>query len=401
MAKIIVVESDDQTRVPFLRGILTRSLQDSGLSFDDAYDLATQVRQQLGDTPEIGTRSLRKLVAELLQATHGARLVERYLHPAHPPSTIHVRHQDGRITPFSILEHQRCLESIGLAYEETTRVIAKINRELLAKRAPLITSQSIARKTFQVLSDSPELGPPVARRYLVWVDFVRSGRPLILMIGGTAGCGKSTVATALASRLDIVRTQSTDMLREVMRTMFPARLLPILHTSSFNAWQALPGNAGVGETDPDTLLADGYQTQAELISVASEAVIQRALRERVSLILEGVHIHPAVMERMPEDTDALIVPVMLAILKRKQLLKRIKGRGTQVPQRRAERYLHYFDDIWRLQSFLLSEADRAQIPIIVNDEREKVIREVMRIIIGTLATDFTSTVDEVFGPEDQ
>jgi 2-phosphoglycerate kinase len=221
------------------------------------------------------------------------------------------------------------------------------------------------------------------------------------MIGGTAGCGKSTVATALASRLDIVRTQSTDMLREVMRTMFPARLLPILHTSSFNAWQALPGNAGVGEADPDTLLADGYQTQAELISVASEAVIQRALRERVSLILEGVHIHPAVMERMPEDTDALIVPVMLAILKRKQLLKRIKGRGTQVPQRRAERYLHYFDDIWRLQSFLLSEADRAQIPIIVNDEREKVIREVMRIIIGTLATDFTSTVDEVFGPEDQ
>ena len=45
------------------------------------------------------------------------------------------------------------------------------------------------------------------------------------------GTGKSTLATELAHRLGIVRTQSTDMLREVMRTMIPAHLMPALHVS--------------------------------------------------------------------------------------------------------------------------------------------------------------------------
>ena len=254
----------------------------------------------------------------------------------------------------------------------------------------------MAELTYHCLYQTQNLGPAVARRWLVWIDFLRSGRPLILLIGGTSGCGKSTVATALANQLDIVRMQSTDMLREVMRTMISERLLPTLHRSSFNAWRALPSHEGTRAEDQDTLLAEGFRAQVDLLSVASEAVIARALRERVSLILEGVHIHPSMVERIPQDGDAVIAPIMLALLKRSDLKERIRGRGTKVPQRRSERYLEHFDEIWRLQSFLLSEADRTKIPIIVNGDRDKVVREIMGTVIDTLSKDFSSTPAEVF-----
>ena len=395
MAKILIEDPEDKTRVPFLRGILIRSLQDAGLPFRDAYDLATEVRNALGDTELITTHELRHKVLELLRARAGQEVSTRYekqkIHIA-----IQVEQRDGQLTPFYRLELQNTLETIGLATEEATEIVATIHQNLLDRHLEVITSRQLGEMTYQHLMQSSGLGPAVAHRWLVWRDFVNSGRPLIFLIGGTAGCGKSTIATSLASRLEIVRTQSTDMLREVMRTMLPEQLLPVLHTSSFTAWTALPEQPEDMKEDPDTLLVNGYRSQADLLSVAIDAVIQRALRERVSLIVEGVHIHPAFIEKLTGNGEAILMPVMLGLLKRKQLQRRIRGRGTDVPHRRADRYLQHFDEIWGLQSYLLSEADRANIPIVINSSRDKVFREIMRITIESLAKDFSNTAEAVF-----
>ncbi len=396
MAKTLVIDSGARTRVPFLRGILTRSLQDAGLPFLDAYELADKVREDLVDVEAITTKELRTRVVQHLGKKFDGSIVKRYQTPARGPTTIHVRDHEDQVAPFSRAQHQRCLESCSLTPEESAAVTQNMYHSLLEKGVPEITSKHLGHLTYRCLYEDEDLGPAVAKRYLVWVDFLHSGRPILLLIGGTAGTGKSTIATELANRLEIVRSQSTDMLREVMRMMIPERLMPVLHKSSFNAWEALPPREGAPASDPDALLADGYRTQAELVAVALEAVVNRALRERVSLILEGVHVQPAFMQRIPTDTDAVVVPVMLAVLKPEKLRKRIRGRGKEVPERRAERYMGHFDYVWRLQSYLLSEADRLGVPIIANDEKEKVMREIMRIIIGTVSSDFTRTPREVF-----
>ncbi|UCE77565.1 MAG: AAA family ATPase [Gammaproteobacteria bacterium] len=396
MAKILVEDPEGNTRVPFLRGILTRSLQNSGLAFEEAYRAATRIRKDLGDSAVISSDDLRNRVVELLKADYGAKVVNRYQQQTLVVTPIQVRHSDGRVTPFNGDQHRRCLETIGLTYEEAITVMAHIRQHFLDKRVTQTTSQHIAHLTYRCLHQTPELGPAVAHRWLVWIDFLRSGRPLVLLIGGTSGCGKSTVATALANQLDIVRMQSTDMLREVMRTMISERLLPILHTSSFNAWSVLAEQKSSLEQDDELLLAEGFRAQVDLLSAASEAVIERTLRERVWLIMEGVHIHPSILEKLPQDTDAVIAPIMLAVLKRRDLKERIRGRSTKAPQRRSSRYLEHFDAIWQLQSFLLSEADRTRIPIILNGDRDKVVREIMRTVIDGLAENFTATPAEVF-----
>jgi 2-phosphoglycerate kinase len=242
----------------------------------------------------------------------------------------------------------------------------------------------------------PSLGPAVAQRWLVWRQFLRSGRPLILVIGGTTGCGKSTIATALADRLGIVRMQSTDLLREVMRTLLSSDQYPELYTSSYDAWRHLLRD---NENAPLLTVAqgveEGYRAQAKLVSVASRAVIERALRERESLIIEGVHAYPELASGIT-DGDPVIVHVMLAVLKRRKLKQRISGRATKAVKRRAERYLAHFDEIWQLQSYLLSEADRTNTPIIINDDRDATVREIMRTLLDILSTRIQPDAQSVF-----
>ena len=400
MAKILVQDPEEQTEVPFLRGILTRSLQDAGLAFEKAYAFATEVREKLGEDTLITTGDLRKSVVDFLYAANLPQVAQRYKTQGLAPS-IRVTTQDGQSTPYSSAQYQRSLETIGLDQDEAREVMDEVRGHLIARNITEVTSQHLAHLTYRYLRKSPELGPSVAHRWLVWIDFIRSGRPLVFLIGGTAGCGKSTIATALANRLEIVRMQSTDMLREVMRTIIPQRLLPVLHTSSFTAWTVLPYPEDKRRKDTsEALLIHGFQTQADLLSVAIEAAYERALRERVSLIIEGVHIHPELVENLPKHDDAVIIPIMLGVLKRKQLQQRIRGRGTESPERRAQRYLDNFDQIWRLQTYLLSEADRVNTPIITNNEREKVLREIMRATIGILASQFDSSAAEVFGVQE-
>lgn len=396
MSKTMVIDAEGKSRVPFLRGILTLSLQDAGLPFESAYQMASEIRDQLTDIDEIPVEKLRKKVAELLENNFAEKYLERYQAQLEPKHVIYVKNREGNITPYSNDQYGRELEIIGLKHDQARVIVAKMFNHLLAQGEITVSDDYLGHLTYRSLSRDLNFGPEIAKRYLAWINFLRSGKPLILLIGGTAAVGKSTVATTLASRLDIVRYQSTDMLREVMRMMIPERLMPVLHSSSFSAGEALPIELGRSNKKENNMIA-GFRTQAHLLSVPCEAVIQRSLQERVSLVLEGVHIHPGLLEQISQDHDAVIVHVMLAILKQKELKKRIKGRGAKIPQRRSERYLAHIEDIWRLQAYLLDEADEHQVLIVENNSKEKVIGEVMKIIVDSLMKDYSSTPVKVFG----
>lgn len=393
MAKTVVFKPEDDARVPFLRGILTRSLQNAGVPFDDAYQVASDVRRELDDIDEISTSDLRDIIVRHLQELPFRDALEQYQAQLRSPALVLVRDAEGDAEPFSRRQLQQQLESCCLSSEDAAGITRVVYDRLLQEEKTEISSDQLAALTHECMQQ--EVGVDCAHRYLVWLDFARSGRPLLLLIGGAAATGKSTISTEMASSLEIVRTQSTDMLRQVMRMMIPERLMPVLHTSSFNAWSTLSGGPR-DRMNKDALLIDGYLQQAKLIHVACEAVIQRSLQERVSLVLEGVHVLPSLQEMMPEGSDAVVVPIMLAVLKRDHLMRHIKGRGTNTPQRRSERYLDNFEDIWRLQSFILSEADRAGTPIVVNSSKESTIRELMRIIGDKLAVGFDRPAEDVF-----
>ncbi|UCB56140.1 MAG: (d)CMP kinase [Thiotrichales bacterium] len=394
MSKVLVESPEDQNQTPFLRGILTRSLQKSGLTFEQAHDIANAIRDEIGDRPLVTTYDIEHLVVKHLKKAKADHAVSLYENRS-MPYMLQVETDNGQFSAFSPARYRTDLEAIGLTSDEALSIVDELSLHLLRRNKPDVTSNYIAKVTYRLLRKSKDLGKKVAHRWLVWRDFIHSGRPLVFLIGGTAGSGKSTIATGIASRLEIARMQSTDMLREVMRTMISKKAEPILHKSSYSAWQELPDEILETE-DKGQRIYIGYCKQAEILSVAIRAVIERALHERVSVIVEGVHFHPSIIKDIIDPGEALVVPVMLAVLKRKQLQTRIKGRGTDVPQRRAARYLEHFESIWKLQSFLLSEADQTDVPIISNIDRDDVFREIMLYTIARLSSEFDKTPEQVF-----
>ena len=394
MSKVLIENTEDQHQTPFLRGILTRSLQKSGLTFDQAHDIANKIRDEIEGKSLITTLDLEHLVIKHLKKAGADHAVTLYENRS-MPYMLQVESDNGQFAAFSPSRYRTDLEAIGLTSDEALSIVDEVSAHLLRRNKPDVTGRYIAKITYRLLRKSKDLGSKVAHRWLVWRDFLHSGRPLVFLIGGTAGCGKSTIATSIASRLEIPRMQSTDMLREVMRTMIPADVEPVLHKSSYSAWQELPDDVLDAE-DKNSRIYIGYCQQAKIMSDPIKAVINRALHERVSVIVEGVHFHPSIIKSIIEPDDALVVPVMLAVLKRKRLQNRLKGRSTNVPQRRAERYLEHFESIWKLQTYLLSEADQTGVPIISNTDRDDVFREIMLYTIDKLAADFDKSADQVF-----
>lgn len=392
--KTIVVNKSEKTRLPFLRGILIRRLLESGLPFEAAYELATTVRDSLAETDEITSERLRQKVSRLLQEGGHSAVDKLFRLPLVVAAKVLVIGQDGSSSAFSRGKHQRYLQSSGVRVEDAERISERIFDQLLSSSATRILSTRLAYLTYLCLKQ--ELGEAAGQQYLVWMEFQHSGRPLILLICGAVGSGKSSISTEIAHRLEIVRTQSTDMLREVMRTMITKKLLPILHCSSFDAWKAMPLQERK-HRDKDLLIAEGYRTQADLLAVPCEAVMRRAIKESVPLILEGVHSHPDLLHRLPADSDAIMVHVTLAVMHGPELQARLRGRGMEVPQRRAKRYLFKFDSIWRLQTFLLSEAERCDTPIIPNDDKETAIFQVISTVNAELALHFSGDPARVFG----
>lgn len=395
MSKTLVENTTEDTLVPFLRGIMVHSLQEAGLSFKQAHSIATDIRSQIGNKSRISTGELEqrviKKLAQLDQPDHQRRYQERWL-----PHLIEVETRDGQLVEFSPELYRHELEAIGLKPGEALEIVSAVGEHLIKRRVSPVKSNYISRFTYRLLRKSKTLGPAVALRWLVWRDFVNSGKPLVILLGGTPGSGKSTIAADIASRLNIVRTQSTDMLREVMRSIISINVQPLLHRSSFSAWTLLSNSNSKDEAYTEALLIEGFSKQAAILSTAIEAVIQRAVHESVSLIVEGVHLHPASTQAFKELDDALVVPVMLAVPSSKSLRKRISGRSSTAPQRRAQHYLEHFDSIWKLQSYLLDESDQTGVPIIINDSREHVFREVMLATIQMLAQNFDKSPDKVF-----
>ena len=391
MSKLFVTDEKKETRIPFLRGMLIKSLQRSGLEFEDAYKLAGEIREDFDDVDSVTLQELRDRIAEILSVDYPDIILRRYRKQAIYSESIEIVMEDGHTEPFSRGVFVTRLLNCGIDVSVCNKITRLIHDQLLKTRTTRLSVDNLIAITYKITAKQAE--KKAADHYLMWCAFNRSNLPLMILIGGVPGSGKSTIATELANRLSIIRTQSTDMLREVMRALIPKRISPALHSSSFTAGKAMHAAAFYKDNLADAMIS-GFNTQSDMVSVAGDAVLSRAMNEQVSVILEGVHIRPRLIKKYSK-TQAIVVPVMLAVLDQSRLKRNYTGRSSQAEKRAAQRYLDSFDAIWQLQETILSEADAADIEIVDNISRDETVTEICKVVTETIAATYKGKLKQL------
>jgi len=377
MSKIFVKKTPNDDKVPFLRGILTQSMVKAGIDFDDAYLIAQQVKDGFADQQEVITSDLEAQVGTIIEDKFGKEAYQRYRHQDRLGAEITVSSPTGR-EYFSIGLLTRSLEACAIPSEVALTAARCVYEDILLSGATNVESDRLQGVIYQRLHSSGQAQG--ARRYIAWKRFKKSRRPLIILLGGVTGAGKSTISSELSYRLSITGIQSTDLMREIIRSYLTPAVTPTLGYSSFEAWRGLKMTTAEQGVNHDTTLMMGFLSQIETMRPALEATLKRALKEGHSLILEGVHILPNRLDLESIRADALVIPVIVATMNKEVLRKRFLKRESEHSARRASRYIAHFDDIWELQTYLLSEADETGIPIINSGNTEEAIAEILEVI---------------------
>jgi 2-phosphoglycerate kinase len=225
-----------------------------------------------------------------------------------------------------------------------------------------------------------EEGATAMQRLRRYRDLYELDLPLILLVGGATGTGKSTVATDVAYRLGITRVTSTDFVRQTMRAFFSREFMPAIHHSSFEAGRATADDDDEG----NQAVLDGFLEQTREVLVGVRAAIDRALEEGWSMVLEGVHLVPGMLPARPID-EALVVQCVLAIDDRDLHASHFLIRDANSDgMRPVAKYMDRLDDIRRVQDLILGRARRANVPIVDNDNVEEAIATVMDLVYASV-----------------
>jgi 2-phosphoglycerate kinase len=204
-------------------------------------------------------------------------------------------------------------------------------------------------------------------------------QPIVLLVGGATGTGKSTIATEVAHRLGITRVTSTDFIRQTMRALFSRELMPSVHYSSFEAQLALM-KAEEDEAGDPVLL--GFLDQTRNVLVGVEAAIERALAEGWSMVLEGVHLVPGLVKSEP--ADALLVQVVVTVTDEELHRAHFWVRdSTSDGLRPLEKYLAGIPEIRLIQEAILERARRYDVPIVENASLDDAIGDVIDIVLSS------------------
>ena len=278
--------------------------------------------------------------------------------------------------PFSKGIMSRSLNVADIGIERAHDIASDIEADLIKNNVTEISSGDLADV---VLNHLQSIDSEIARKYKNWRSLRTSQKPLIILIGGASGVGTSSMAFELANRLRLKNLISTDMIREVMRKIVSKELSPVIHKSSFDAYESIR----TPSIRIDSVI-EGFISHVDVVNVGIEAIIERSAKEGISTIIEGVHIVPGFIRRDLIENNNIIM-FTLIVDDEEAHKQRFYSRCRQPwVKRPLERYMDNFRTIRKTQRFLVEQAKIHDTRIIDNVE----INETIEIMVDDILKEF-------------
>jgi 2-phosphoglycerate kinase len=281
----------------------------------------------------------------------------------------------GKAVPYSKGLMARVLVTVGVPEDRAYELARRTELDLAERGSTSVDLDRLRELAVDLLGE--EKGSRAVRRLRRFRDLQELDVPLILLVGGGTGTGKSTVATEVAYRLGITRVTSTDFVRQTMRAFFAQEFMPTIHFSSFEA--ALGLSKAEEEESGDAALL-GFLDQTRNVLVGVEAALQRALDEGWSMVLEGVHLVPGMFNT--ELERALVIQCVLAIHDEEIHRTHFWSRDVYSDGVRAgDKYLAGLPEIRSIQDYIVERARRNDVPVIENENVGETIGAVIELVL--------------------
>jgi len=263
--------------------------------------------------------------------------------------------------PYSRGLMARALMAVGVAPDRAYALARRLGDDLAARHTDVVELDRLEAHALECLGEAE--GSEAVRQLRRYQELRELDLPLVILVGGATGTGKSTVATEIAYRLGITRVTSTDFIRQTMRAFFSEDFMPSIHHSSF-------------EGDP---VIETFLEQSRGVLVGVRAAIERALQEGWSMVLEGVHLVPGLVPL--ELENAIVSSCVLRISDQTAHAQHFFTRdaGTDRPM---SKYLDKFDAIRLLQEYLVAQAEQTGTPVVENETAELATRAVAELVLS-------------------
>ncbi|WP_340104681.1 AAA family ATPase [Rhodohalobacter sp. 8-1] len=282
--------------------------------------------------------------------------------------------KDDKIYPFSKGILARSLLPTGLSIDSIYNIVGDVQQEYKFEEEP-VSSAVIQNKVARLLVDKEMVKEK--NRYLVSRKFAQIKEPMVILIGGVAGVGKSTVAAELADRLGIQRVIDTDEVREIMRYTLPEDLLPELHKSSFDAGEVVAG------PDIKKNVLVGFSRQARMVNRGVRAYIERVAKEGIKTIFNGVHLVPGLMEIEQNNKPAEHFTYLLTLKDEQNHIRRFHSRAEH-SYRKANRYTEKMKNIGIIQEYAIERAEESGTTMIENTSLDTTVTQIVDDLIDNL-----------------
>jgi 2-phosphoglycerate kinase len=276
--------------------------------------------------------------------------------------------------PYSKGLMARALVAVGVPLGRAYELAKRIEGDLLERGEQSVELDRVGELAVEVMGEGD--ARQALRRLRRFRELHELDLPIIVLVGGATGTGKSTVATEAAYRLGITRVTSTDFVRQTMRAFFSKEFMPSIHYSSFEA------AAGLREPEQaeDPVIA-GFLEQTRNVMVGVRASIDRALEEGWSMVLEGVHLVPGML---PPIEGALVVQCVLAIDDEEEHSTHFLIRDAGLDGLRPHaKYIERLDDIRRIQDHIVRRARRNYVPVIAHTDLREAANAVLELVLAS------------------